>query len=107
MSGLLNTEWVQQADRTHHAAVQLAKSFDLSVNGVMFLNILRHGPMRMGEVAADTGVHVARASLVLFKMQERGLVRSSTPEDRRVSIYELTEKGRKLVDEINAKAVQP
>jgi DNA-binding MarR family transcriptional regulator len=56
------------------------------------------GPARMSVIATELGVSLATATGVVDRLVERGLlVREGDPEDRRVVLCELSEKGERLI----------
>ena len=56
------------------------------------------GPSRMSEIATALDVSLATATGVVDRLVERGIVlREGHPEDRRVVICRLSEKGEKLI----------
>jgi DNA-binding MarR family transcriptional regulator len=56
------------------------------------------GPARMSVIASDLGVSLATATGVVDRLVQRGLVaREGDPEDRRVVLCRLSEKGEKLM----------
>jgi DNA-binding MarR family transcriptional regulator len=86
---LFEAEWMQ-LDRA------LPKS-DL----VALLVLQRRGAATMSELAADLGAPLSTATGIGARLERRGLVeRERHPEDRRVSILQLTEDGRTLVTQV-------
>ena len=56
------------------------------------------GPARMSVIASDLGVSLATATGVVDRLVQRGLVaREGDPEDRRVVLCRLSEKGEELM----------
>ena len=56
------------------------------------------GPARMSVIASDLGVSLATATGVVDRLVHRGLVvREGDPEDRRVVLCRLSEKGEELI----------
>lgn len=56
------------------------------------------GPARMSVIASDLGVSLATATGVVDRLVQRGLVaREGDPEDRRVVLCRLSEKGGELM----------
>jgi DNA-binding MarR family transcriptional regulator len=81
---ILPTEWLQ-LDLTMP---------QLKVVLLLFLN----GPVRMSDIASALGVSLATATGVVDRLVERDIVlRESLPEDRRVVLCRLTEKGQKMI----------
>jgi DNA-binding MarR family transcriptional regulator len=86
---LFEAEWMQ-LDRA------LPKS-DL----VALLVLQRRGAATMSELAADLGAPLSTATGIGARLERRGLVeRERHPEDKRVSILQLTEEGRTLVTQV-------
>ncbi len=66
----------------------------LKVVLLLFLN----GPVRMSDIASALGVSLATATGVVDRLVERDIVlRESQPEDRRVVLCRLSEKGQKMI----------
>jgi len=56
------------------------------------------GPVRMSVIASDLGVSLATATGVVDRLVQRGLVvREGDPEDRRVVLCRLSEKGEEVM----------
>lgn len=56
------------------------------------------GSVRMGDIASALGVSLATATGVVDRLVERDIVqRESQPEDRRVVLCRLSEKGQKMI----------
>jgi len=82
---ILPTEWLQ-LDLTMP---------QLKVVLLLFLN----GPVRMSDIASALGVSLATATGVVDRLVERDIVlRESQPEDRRVVLCRLSEKGQKMIE---------
>jgi len=81
---ILPTEWLQ-LDLTMP---------QLKVVLLLFMN----GLTRMSDIASALGVSLATATGVVDRLVERDIVvRESQPEDRRVVLCRLSEKGQKLI----------
>ncbi len=81
---ILPTEWLQ---------LELTMP-QLKVVLLLFLN----GPARMSDIASALGVSLATATGVVDRLVERDIVlRESQPEDRRVVLCRLSEKGQKMI----------
>jgi DNA-binding MarR family transcriptional regulator len=66
----------------------------LKVILLLFLN----GPSRMSVIASELGVSLATATGVVDRLVERNIVlREGDPEDRRVVLCRLSDKGEKLI----------
>ena len=64
----------------------------------VILLLFTGGPARMSVIASDLGVSLATATGVVDRLVQRGLVaREGDPEDRRVVLCRLSEKGEELM----------
>jgi len=74
--------------------------FDLTMPQLkVVLLIFMNGPMRMSDIARGLGMSLATATGVVERLVERDTVlRESQPQDRRVVLCSLTEKGQQLTD---------
>jgi len=81
---ILPTEWLQ---------------LDLTMPQLkVVLLIFMNGPARMSDIASALGVSLATATGVVDRLVERDIiVRENQPEDRRVVLCRLSEKGQKLI----------
>ncbi|HXZ95067.1 MAG TPA: MarR family transcriptional regulator [Dehalococcoidia bacterium] len=62
------------------------------------LLLFMSGPARMSDIASALGVSLATATGVVDRLVERDVVqRESQPEDRRVVLCRLSEKGQKMI----------
>lgn len=60
------------------------------------------GPQRMSDIARLVGVSLPAATITVEKLVEAKLVkRSADPRDRRVVRVDLTQKGRRVVQQLN------
>jgi len=82
---MLSQEWLQ---------------LDLTMPQLKTLSIIySKGPLSMSDIATDLGVSLAAVTGVVDRLVERGVVlRKGKPDDRRVVLCTLTERGRELVD---------
>ncbi len=82
---MLSREWLQ---------------LDLTMPQLKALSIIySKGPLSMSDIAADLEVSLAAVTGVVDRLVERGVVlRKSKPDDRRVVLCALSEKGQDLVD---------
>lgn len=81
---ILPTEWLQ-LDLTMP---------QLKVTLLLFMS----GPSRMSDIASALGVSLATATGVVDRLVERDtVVRESHPDDRRVVLCRLSEKGQKMI----------
>jgi DNA-binding MarR family transcriptional regulator len=74
-------------------------SLDLSTPQLkVVLLLLVHGPSRMSVIASALGVSLATGTGVVDRLVERGIVvRQGDPEDRRVVLCRLSNKGEKML----------
>jgi Transcriptional regulators len=81
-----------------HERLSMWLSSDLTVAQLRVLLLLHiEGPMRMSAVATHLGIAVSTATGFVDKLVAKDmLVREDDPEDRRLVICKLTEKGSKL-----------
>jgi len=81
---ILPTEWLQ---------------LDLTMSQLkVVLLLFMTGSVRMSDIASALGVSLATATGVVDRLVERDIVlRESQPEDRRVVLCRLSEKGQKLI----------
>jgi DNA-binding MarR family transcriptional regulator len=67
------------------------------------LAFTKTGSLPMGKLGTRLMVHPAAVTNAIGKLEQRGLVgRSMSPDDRRVVIATITDRGRSLVDEATA-----
>jgi MarR family transcriptional regulator, organic hydroperoxide resistance regulator len=65
-------------------------------------------PKPMGELAKQLSCDNSNVTWITDRLEERGLVtRTQAPHDRRVRLLVLTQKGRRLRDEISARLAEP
>jgi DNA-binding MarR family transcriptional regulator len=65
-------------------------------------------PKPMGELAKQLSCDNSNVTWITDRLEERGLVtRTQAPYDRRVRLLVLTQRGRRLRDEINARLAEP
>lgn len=57
-------------------------------------------PTTPTQIAKETGLAVSHVSRTLKEFTERGLIECKTPSERVGKIYALTEKGRKVLENI-------
>lgn len=59
--------------------------------------VVRHGPVRMGDLATWQGVDKSTMTTQLRRLVDKGLVaREPSPADRRVALVRATEEGRRM-----------
>lgn len=96
------------ASRQATSRVTSAAKVDVSQQGAAILRtLLRHGRSSMAAVATAAGMDLAAVSRQVRPLEEIGAVRrSSDPDDRRVSLVELTAKGRKMAEGLRSVGVR-
>ncbi|MFO8059919.1 MAG: MarR family transcriptional regulator [Bacillota bacterium] len=77
---------------------------DHDVSGPQFF-LLRHiaieGPRNVSQVAEQFNLNQATVSNIVHFLHDKGLIlRKSSPDDRRITLLEVTEAGRAIVEEI-------
>jgi DNA-binding MarR family transcriptional regulator len=74
----------------------------VSVTQLHLLSLIdRHGEMTMSRVAQVLDVSLSNATGIVDRMEERGLVeRHRVPDDRRVVLVRVSERGRRLLGEV-------
>lgn len=83
--------------------IAFARQNNLSMSqlGTLF-RLKGGGPSSVSEISVELGVSSAAASQFLERLVQQGLVqRSESPQDRRARIIVLTDKGRRLVENIH------
>lgn len=82
---------------------QLSRDADLTMADYMVLAILSNDPgpsLRMNELATRAGCSQSRLSRIVGRLEGADLVRRSTsPQDRRVVMAELTDRGLRTIAE--------
>ena len=75
---------------------------DLSPTDLWLLDgVVRHGPVRMGDLATWQGVDKSTVTSQLRRLVEKGLVaRDPSPSDRRVVLVRATGEGRRLQESV-------
>ena len=99
----LNTlrEWMEASmHRSFHAFIRHNRESDLSLSQVNALfRLYHHGSGSVNELANYLGITTAAVSQLLDPLFAAGLVlRSENPNDRRMKLIALTEKGKFLVE---------
>lgn len=96
-----------QAQRRRFMAI--AQEFELAPQQVMTLKSLgRSGPMPMSELADVLACDSSNVTGIVDRLEDRGLVvRRPGPNDRRVKLLELTDRGAELGREIGRRMSQP
>ncbi len=94
-------EWMETSmHRSFHAFIRHNRESDLSLSQVNALfRLYHHGPGSVNDLANHLGVTKAAVSQLLDPLIADGLVlRSENPDDRRMKLIALTEKGKRLVE---------
>jgi DNA-binding MarR family transcriptional regulator len=79
-----------------HRELREAFDFGRGIGRVTALLALADGPMTMGELAESQGVDPPNATIIVDKLENRGLVRRTPhPEGNRRKLVTLTDAGRK------------
>lgn len=75
---------------------------ELTLPQIMILYMLASGPEKISDIARVQGMARSNASSMVERLVRKGLVeRVSDPNDRRVALASLTNKGRKVVETAN------
>lgn len=87
-------------------AVFLVRSMDpegkLSIGQLSTLNMVAAEPLRVGAIARNSGIRVPSATEQVIKLEAAGLVeRVADPDDARVVLVRLTEKGLAMREQEN------
>lgn len=93
-------EWMEASmHRSFHAFIRHNRESDLSLSQVNALfRLYHHGPGSVNDLAQHLGVTKAAVSQLLDSLITAELiVRSENPEDRRMKLIALTDKGKSLV----------
>ena len=94
-------EWMEVSmHRSFHAFIRHNRESDLSLSQVNALfRLYHHGSGSVNELANYLGITTAAVSQLLDPLFDSGLVlRSENPDDRRMKLIALTEKGKLLVE---------
>ncbi len=94
-------EWMEMSmHRSFHAFIRHIRESDLSLSQVNTLFRLYHrGSASVNDLATHLGVTMAAVSQLLDPLIDAGLaLRSENPDDRRMKLLALTEKGTRLVE---------
>lgn len=88
--------------RLYHLSRRRLPGWDLTASqSSTMTTLVDRGPLRMGELAALEGVQLPSATSVVNGLVKLDLVeRRADPADRRAVVIDLTEKGRKQVQEL-------
>jgi len=91
-----------------HGDLAQALGFRLGAGRGKILFQLRHGPMTLTELAGANGVDAPYATLIVDKLEDRGLVeRQPHPDDRRRKLVMLTPAGRDALATADAILLRP
>lgn len=94
-------EWMETSmHRSFHTFIRLNRESNLSLSQVNALfRLYHHGVSPVNDLANHLGITMAAVSQLLDPLFDAELVlRSENPEDRRMKLIELTEKGKSLVE---------
>jgi len=94
-------DWMEASmHRSYHAFIRHNRESALSLSQVNTLfRLYHHGPGPVNDLANHLGVTMAAVSQLLDPLISTGLVlRSENPNDRRVKLLALTEKGKLMVE---------
>jgi DNA-binding MarR family transcriptional regulator len=92
------------ARRLRHASQQAMAQWDLNPSQARALRVLdRHGVMRPSALSERLRIAARSATEVIDDLEAKALVRRSPdPHDRRATLVELTEEGRRLGQQIRS-----
>jgi DNA-binding MarR family transcriptional regulator len=96
-------EWMETSmHRSFHAFIRYNRESDLSLSQVnTLMRLFHHGPDSVHDLADHLGITTAAVSQLLDQLISAELVaRSENPEDRRMKLIALTDKGKQLVNTI-------
>lgn len=87
------------------AAVQLAEAEGITRMQLFVMHSIHHkGNLAMGQVAGALHCDASNVTGIVDRMVAQGLVvRTECERDRRAKTIELTEKGRKVIEQLNCK----
>jgi len=92
------------ARRLRHGNRQTLAPFDLAPSQSRALRVLmRHGAMRLSGLSEQLGIAARSATEVVDALEQRGLVtRTPDTSDRRATLVDVTDAGRRLMKRIRA-----
>jgi len=93
-------EWVEESmHRSMHTFIRHTRKSDLSLSQINSLfRLYHHGISPVNELADHLGITMAAVSQLLAPLEVKGLIlRTEDPNDRRVKLIALTEKGEDTV----------
>ena len=87
----------------------IAQEFELAPQQVMAMKALgQRGPMPMSDLAGALACDTSNVTGIVDRLEERGLVvRGSAPNDRRVKLLSLTDRGTRIGGEIARRISEP
>ena len=98
--------WAMVSNKQRFMA--MGREFDLAPQQMIALRFLGGGPRAMGELAVYLSCDSSNITGITDRLEERGLVkREPDPEDRRVKMLVLTDKGDKLRAKITEALAEP
>ena len=95
-------DWVEESmHRSIHAFIRHNRQSALSLSQTNSLfRLYRHGDCPVNDLADHLGITMAAVSQLLAPLEEKGLIqRSEDPNDRRVKLIALTDRGTQTVQE--------
>jgi DNA-binding MarR family transcriptional regulator len=97
--------WAQRGDVRRSLLGAAAQT--LSTNDISLLRmIIKHGPVRVSELASWQGVDKSTITPQVHRLEQRGVVaRQSDPGDKRVVLLTATDHGRQSLQEIDKAGV--
>ena len=80
--------------------ISALKRLDLNAHQINTLFLLDYfGPLKMSAIAGELGTSIAHTTIIVKNLVQKEYVkRNSNPNDRRVVICELTDRGRKATE---------
>lgn len=87
-----------------HAAQESMAQWDITPSQARALRVLeRHGVIRPSELSEHLRIAARSATEVIDDLETKGLVRRGPdPNDRRATLIELTDRGRRLGDQVRS-----
>ncbi len=90
-------------DRMRSTFMTRIREVDLTPPTAITLKLLARGPMPLGVVAEHFNIDASAVTWIADRLESRGLAaREPSPNDRRVRLLTLTDKGRALVTGLDA-----
>ena len=87
--------------RTMHSSIIFLKQNDLTMSQIGALFQINRGKSNVSDLGGGLAISTAGASQMLERLVQQELIlRSEDPQDRRVKKLLLTDKGRRIIEEI-------